>query len=244
MLSLVFAATVAFTQVEFYQEGNRLYQEGDYEGALGSYLRLIDAGFEAGEVYYNIGNSYFKLGDVAHSILYFERAKRLLPRDQDVLVNLDLARSLTVDRIEARSRFWLFGLVEWWVRLLPRNILTTVVGAAYLFAMGGGIVVIVRRGLPSAAWGGRVSLVSSGLLLVFGLNLAVRDFDIARAEEAVVIQSLVPVRSAPLDDEALTLFTVHEGTKVRVDRRSEAWAEVVLEDGRVGWVPVDVFETI
>ena len=59
-----------------------------------------------------------------------------------------------------------------------------------------------------------------------------------------MIQSLVPVRSAPLDDEALTLFTVHEGTKVRVDRRSEAWAEVVLEDGRVGWVPVDVFETI
>jgi SH3-like domain-containing protein len=89
-----------------------------------------------------------------------------------------------------------------------------------------------------------VSLVSSGLLLVFGLNLAVRDFDIARAEEAVVIQSLVQVRSAPLDDEALTLFTVHEGTKVRVDRRSEAWAEVVLEDGKVGWVPVDVFETI
>lgn len=55
-----------------------------------------------------------------------------------------------------------------------------------------------------------------------------------------MIQSLVQVRSAPLDDEALTLFTVHEGTKVRVDRR----AEVVLEDGKVGWVPVDVFETI
>ena len=53
-------------------------------------------------------------------------------------MNLDLARSLTVDRIEARSRFWLFGLVEWWVRLLPRSILTTVVAAAYLFAMGGG----------------------------------------------------------------------------------------------------------
>ena len=55
----------AVAQVEFYQEGNRLYQEGDFEGALASYLRLVEAGFESGEVYYNIGNTYFKLGDVA-----------------------------------------------------------------------------------------------------------------------------------------------------------------------------------
>ena len=236
MLTLVLATLVVFAQVEFYQEGNRLYQEGDYEAALGSYLRLTEAGFEAGEVYYNIGNSYFKLGDVAHSILYFERAKRLLPRDEDVLANLDLARSLTVDEIQPRPRFWLFGLVEWWVRLLPRELLITVVGLAYLFAIGGVILLIVRRGLPSAVWGGRVSLASGGLLLVFGLNLAVRKFDIAQAEEAVVIEPRVEVRSAPLDDQALTIFTVHEGTKVRVDRRSEEWAEVVLEgrQGRMG----------
>ncbi len=244
MLSLVLATIVVSAQVEFYQEGNRLYQEGEYEAALGSYLRLIEAGFEAGEVYYNIGNAYFKLGDVAHSILYFERAKRLLPRDEDVVANLALARSLTVDEIRPRPRFWLFGLVEWWVRLLPRKLLITVVASAYLFGMGGIILLIMKRGSPSAVWGARVSVASGVFLLVFGPNLAVRELDIARAEEAVVIEPQVEVRSAPLDDRTLTLFTVHEGTKVRVDRRSEEWAEVVLEDGRVGWVPVDVFETI
>ena len=60
----------AFTQVEFYQEGNRQYQEGDFEGALASYLRLVEAGFESGEVYYNRGNTYFKLGNLAQSVLY------------------------------------------------------------------------------------------------------------------------------------------------------------------------------
>ena len=244
MFSLVLATVVVFAQVEFYQEGNRLYQEGDYEAALGSYLRLSEAGFEAGEVYYNIGNSYFKLGDVAHSILYFERAKRLLPGDEDVVANLELARSLTVDEIQPRPRFWLFGLVEWWVLLLPRELLITVVASAYLFGMGGIILLIVKRGSPSAVWGGRVSLASGVFLLVFGPNLAVRELDLAQAEEAVVIEPQVEVRSAPLDDRTLTLFTVHEGTKVRVDRRSEEWAEVVLEDGRVGWVPVGAFETI
>ena len=244
MLTLVFATMVTFAQVEFYQEGNRLYQEGDYEGALASYLRLIEAGFEAGEVYYNIGNSYFKLGEVAHSILYFERAKRLLPRDEDVLVNLDLARSLTVDEIQPLPRFWLFGLFDWWVGFLPKTFLVAAVTLAYLIGMGSTIILILRRDLPSVLWGGRMSLLCGGFLLVFGLNLVVRESGIAQAEEGIVIESRVEVRSAPLDDQTLMLFTVHEGTKVRVDRRSEEWAEVVLEDGKVGWIPVEVFETI
>ena len=65
-----------------------------------------------------------------------------------------------------------------------------------------------------------------------------------QVEEAVVLQPQVDVLSAPLDDETLTIFTVHEGTKVRIDRLSEEWAEVALEDGGVGWVPVGVLETI
>ena len=70
----------AVAQVEFYQEGNRLYQEGEFEGALASYLRLVEAGFESGAVYYNIGNAFFKLGELAQSILYYERARRPTPR--------------------------------------------------------------------------------------------------------------------------------------------------------------------
>ncbi len=130
------APSPAVAQVEFYQEGNRLYQEGDFEEALASYLRLVEAGFESGEVYYNIGNTYFKLADLARSILYYERARRLLPGDADVQANLDLARSLTVDEIEPLPRFWLFSAVEGWVELLPRTLLIAVVAASYLVEDG------------------------------------------------------------------------------------------------------------
>jgi tetratricopeptide (TPR) repeat protein len=235
---------VAAPQVEFYQEGNRLYQEGDFEAALASYTRLVEAGFEGGEVYYNIGNTYFKLGDVAQAILYYERARRLLPGDEDVQANLDLARSLTVDEIEPLPRFWLFSVVEWWVGLLPRTLLIAVVAASYLVGTGAVLLLILNRGAQLAAWGGRIALVSGVVFLLFGLNLAVREFELGRAQEAVVLQPRVDVMSAPLDDETLAVFTVHEGTKVRIDRLSEEWAEVALEDGRVGWVPVGVLETI
>ena len=81
-------------------------------------------------------------------------------------------------------------------------------------------------------------------VLSLGLNLAIRELEIGQAEEAVVLEPQMDVMSAPVDDETLTIFTVHEGTKVRVDRHAEEWAEVVLEDGKVGWVRVDVLETI
>jgi len=234
----------AVSQVEFYQEGNRLYQEGDFEEALASYLRLVEAGFESGEVYYNIGNAHFKLGDLAQSILYYERARRLLPGDADVQANLELARSLTVDEIEPLPRFWLLAAVEWWVELLPRMVLITVVAASYLVGTGLVLLLILKRGVPVAVWGRRIALASGVVFLLFGLNLAVREFEVGRAQEAVVLEPQVDVMSAPLDDETLTIFTLHEGTKVRIDRLSEEWAEVALEDGRVGWVPVGVLETI
>ena len=234
----------AVAQVEFYQEGNRLYQEGNFEEALASYLRLVEAGFESGEVYYNLGNTHFKLGDLAQSILYYERARRLLPGDADVQANLELARSLTFDEIEPLPRFWLFAAVAWWVELLPRMVLITVVAASYLVGTGLVLLLILKRGVPVAVWGRRIALASGVVFLLFGLNLAVREFEVGRAQEAVVLQPQVDVMSAPLDDETLTIFTLHEGTKVRIDRLSEEWAEVALEDGRVGWVPVEVLETI
>ena len=231
-------------QVEFYQEGNRLYQEGDYGAALASYLRVVEAGFEGGEVYYNIGNAYFKSGDLPRSILFYERARRLLPGDENVRANLDLARSLTVDDVQPLPRFWLLNAVEWWVNLLPRTLLMIIVASMYVGAAFGLILLITKREHPLAVWGGWLALAAGAVFLVLSLNLAARELGLGRAEEAIVLQPEVDVMSAPSEDRTLALFKVHEGTKVRVDRRSEEWAEVVLEDGKVGWVRVGVLETI
>ena len=235
---------VSAGQGAFFDEGNQRYQEGDFRGALERYSRILADGLESGELYYNIGNTYFKLGDLGPAILYYERARRLMPGDGDLLANLELARSLTADEVVPLAEFWLFRAVGWWVGLLPRPALVWLVALAYLTAMTAVILVILRPATVLATWGRRVAIAAATVAVVFGLNLAVRELDIGTAEDAVIMAEETEVQSAPSDDSALQIFAVHEGTKVRIDRRSDAWIEIILEDGKVGWVRADQLEPI
>ena len=237
-------AAVCAGQGAFFDEGNQRYREGDFDGALASYVQILDSGLESGELYYNVGNTYFKLGDLGPAILYYERARRLMPGDDDLLANLELARSLTADEVTPLPGFWLFRTVGWWVGLLPRQALVWLVALAYLTAMTAVIFVILRPATVLAAWGRRVAIAGATVTVIFGLNLAVRELGIGAAEEAVMMAEETEVQSAPSDDSALQIFAVHEGTKVRIDRRSDAWVEIVLEDGKVGWVRADQLEPI
>jgi tetratricopeptide (TPR) repeat protein len=245
VLAMFVTSTVGVAgQASFFDEGNRFYQEGQYSDALESYLRVAGEGLESGSLYFNIGNAYFKLGDLGHAILYYERARRLLPRDADVLANLELARSLTADEITPLQRFWLLRAAVWWVHLLPASLLRLIVAIAYLSVMGAIVTIVLRRGTNLAAVGRWIVAGGAAVVMIFGVNLFVREFDIGQPEEAVVVVDEVSVRSAPSDDDALTVFAIHEGTKVRIDRRAGEWLEVVLEDGKVGWVRVDAVAVI
>jgi tetratricopeptide (TPR) repeat protein len=242
-LPLVLAMPVS-GQEELALQGNRLYQENDFQGALDAYLRVFDSGLEAGDLDYNIGNAYFKVGDLARAILFYERAARIMPGDEDVIANLTLARSLTEDDIEPLPRFWLLSAWDWWVGLLPRAALILLVAGAYLAAGAGLTWSIVGRGRTARVAGRRFALVGGIVTLVFGLNLAVRELGLGAQERAVVMAAELGAQSAPSEDSNLTLFSIHEGTTVRIDRRSDGWAEIVLMDGRVGWVRTDGLETI
>ena len=237
-------AGVCAGQGAFFDEGNQRYQTGDFDGALERYARILDEGLESGELYYNIGNTYFKLGRLGPAILYYERARRLPPGDQALLANLELARSLTADEITPLPGFWVLRVVDWWVGVLPRTALVWLVALAYLTAMTAAILVVLKPETPLAAWARRAAVAGAAITLVLGVNLAVRELGIGTAEEAVIMAEEAEVQSAPSDDSTLQIFAVHEGTKVRIDRRSEAWVEVVLEDGKVGWVRADQLEPI
>lgn len=231
-------------QERFFEDGNRLYQQGDYRAAIENYQRIIDSGLESGSLHYNIGNAYFKLGRLGEAILHYERARRLAPGDADVRANLELARSLTVDEVTPLPRFWLVRAVDWWVGLLPRGWLVLVVGAGYAAAMAGLVMMILRRRTAVSRWARRLAIGSAAIALVFAINLAVRELGIGQPKDAIIMAEETPVQSAPSDDRALQVFTIHEGTKVRIDQRSEEWVEIVLQDGKVGWVRTEVLEVI
>lgn len=231
-------------QEAFFTEGNRLYQEDDYTGAIRAYERILEEGYESGALYYNLGSAYFKQGRLGQAILHYERALRLLPGDGDVRANLELARSLTTDDITPLPTFLPLAVARWWVDLLPLSSLRVTVAAGYVLAIAGLTAVVLRRRTPFARWAGRAAGAGGMLCLVFGINLFLRETGIGRPDEAVVLAEAVSVQSAPSDDPDLQLFTIHEGTKVRLDQAGELWAEVVLADGRVGWVPVEALGRI
>jgi tetratricopeptide (TPR) repeat protein len=246
LLTLLLAGIphVVCAQDEIFARGNQQYQDGDFTGAIEAYEAVRSAGFGGAALHYNLGNAYFKSGDLGRSILEWERALVLSPGDPDATANLELARSLTADAIEPRPRFWLFSAVAWWVWLLPRGTLLTLVGGAWLAASGGFVARVWARGAEPRRLATWVATVGAVVVLVFGANLAARELRLGQPERGVVLAVVVPVRSAPAQDDDLTLFEIHEGTRVRVEQRAGEWAEVVLDDGKVGWIPVDVMEQI
>ncbi|MGD2047485.1 MAG: tetratricopeptide repeat protein [Gemmatimonadota bacterium] len=241
---MAISGTGLHAQQEIFERGNQLYQDGDFAGAVDAYEAVMSAGFESAELHYNLANAYFKSGELGRSILEWERALALSPGDEDAQANLELARSLTQDAVEPLPRFWLLSALSWWVRLLPRSLLILMVGGAWLT---GGVAVVTRilaRSADVQRWAGWLAVAAAVVVAVFGTNLVVRELGLGQPERAVILAEAVPVRSAPSDDDDLTLFEIHEGTSVRVEQRTGMWAEVVLDDGKVGWVPGDVMEAI
>ncbi len=225
-----------------FQAGNSLYQTGDHEGALDAWFGLYEDGFESGELYYNIGNAYFRLGELGRAILFYERARVALPRDESVRTNLELARSLTADQITPLPGFWVPRVVRWAVQLVPRGSLIAILALGYLGLASILLYRLLSTGPPY--WTRHAAVAAAALTLVVGTNLLIREFGIGRAERGVILQTEAAVQSAPSDDPSLQLFTIHEGAVVRIGRRSSDWLEIVLEDGKVGWVRTGDLETI
>ena len=245
-LWLPVAPAAVSAQQALFDEGNRQYQEGDFAAAAASYRAVLDGGFESAEVYYNLGNAHFRLGDVAHAVLNYERAARLDPANEDVQANLGLVNQMLQDRIEPLPRFWMLSAFEWWMTLVPRGWLEAAVAVCYVL-LGSALVLLVlgrfgdgRRAaaLRRIAYAGAVGTV------VLGGTLLIREAGWATPEEAVVMAAETRVLSAPSEDGGLTVFTLHEGTTVRIDRRTGEWAEIVLADGKVGWLPLEALEVV
>ncbi len=224
--------------------GNARYQANDFPGALEAYETVLQAGFESPDLHYNLGNAYFKTGSLGNSILSYERALRLDPGDPDIRANLDLARSLTADEIEPLPRFWVLSVLSWWTNLLPRGALLLTVVLTYTLAAASLCIRILSRSATPARVGTWLLVGSGVVFLLFGATLLGRDGVFGGADWGIVMAEEVSVRSAPAAEDDLTLFRIHEGTKVRLDQEMELWSEIVLEDGRVGWVPSDVLGII
>jgi tetratricopeptide (TPR) repeat protein len=229
---------------QLFEQGNLSFQNQQYLEALASYQKILDLKYESGPLYYNMGNCYYKLGNIGKAILFYERALRLMPGDEDLKENMALANLSVVDKLEEPSQFILFRIRDFMIHLIPWNILLWAVAGCYLLTMFFLILWIVARGIVLRVVSMRVMIVTGVLFAVFGLALIGQIAERKNKIEAVIMTDKVDVMSAPAEIGGTEVFSLHEGTKVRIDQTKGGWVEIILPDRKAGWVKSEVLEVI
>lgn len=226
-----------------FDEGAVLYQQGDFRSALEKFRQIEASGLSSTALLYNLGNCHYKLDQIGKAILYYERALRQQPGDEDIEANLQIANQATVDKIQPPEEF---ALARWLIaalHLIPFPLVLRFGGALYLLMMAALLARLLSRSLRTRS---RLGLGAAllGTLLVLTVALAgLQWWDMRNRIEGVVQAPEVTARSSP-EPGATEVFTIHEGTKVRIDDQTGEWIEVVLPDGKAGWVPGETVERI
>ncbi len=226
-----------------YTKANAEYDKELYTNAVDDYLQVIKNGYESPEVYYNLGNAYFKLNDYPSAILYYEKAKKLAPDDEDINYNLKVVNTKIVDKIEPLPELF---LKRWWKSFY--NVMNSTTWAwltiisfiAFFFFLSFYLLsnkIVIRK-----------FSFYLGILAVFITILSfVLGFEKYNAEhnqkEAIVFVPTLTVKSSP-SESSVDLFVIHEGAKVKIVDKVGRWYEIRIANGSVGWLPVDAVKKI
>jgi len=224
-------------------EANNAYNQGLYDSALATYQKVLDKGYESGELYYNIGNSYYKNNDIASAILFYEKAQKLLPNDENIAYNLNIANSMIVDKIE---RVPMLFYERWWnffYNMLDADtgaILTLILFTVFVFFLGWFIISKTRGRRKMSFYLGMIFLI----LTITSTSLTYQKYISGLTHnEAIVFDLSVTVKSSPTQN-AVDLFVIHEGTKVKIIDRIDNWAEIKIKNGSIGWLPMKAVKEI
>ena len=226
-----------------WQQAGEAFAAEQWQNALDGYLAIEQEGLESADLFYNIGNAYFKLEDNAHAILYYERALKLKPSHADAANNLAIARELTLDRIDAVPEFL---LLSWFRNLRQACAADTWAWITIALALLIGILLLVFRHGDSLALR-RVSFIVACVLFVLAIGTFLFSLQqrraVTRQDSAIVTAPVCSVKSSPADG-GNTVFVLHEGTKVRLLDSVGDWTKVEIADGRQGWASASTFEII
>ena len=224
-------------------EADSSYVRGEYQQAIKEYESLLKNGASA-DLYYNLGNAYYRTENITKAVLNYERALLLSPSDRDIRFNLQMARSKTIDKITPEQEMF---FITWYRSLVN---LASVDGWARtaLWALALAIVLALLYLFSDRIWLRKVGFFGALFLIaifVFSNIFAHQQKELlVNRKGAIVIASSVTVKSTP-DKKGTDLFILHEGTKVTItDSSMREWKGVRLADGKEGWIETKQIELI
>ena len=225
---------------ESMQQAGEYYRNGEFDKAIRIYEELISDGYQGTSLYFNLANSYYRVGKLGYAILNFERALKTSPSDEDVKHNLAFANLSTVDRIQPLPTFFLF---EWWETLLTSLSVNGWTYLAYFFFIV--LLLLITLYFFAKTVSQQKIILFSGLanlvLLLLIVSLLVVKINREQTHiSGVIIGQSITVKNSP-DEKSTDAFVIHEGLKVKLEDRLDNWVKIRLADGKVGWVENDAF---
>jgi len=222
---------------------NLYYANQMYEQAAELYQQTVDSGYSAPELYYNLGNAFFKEHNIPMAILNYERARLLDPGNEDIRYNLEMARTYVTDKIKILPQFFLIQWYHWFLERMSADGWAWISMITFVIAL-----ILLSLFLFSKRMGLRKTGFTGGLVVLFisliSFTFAWQSRKILTAHDhAIVMSPAVTVKSSP-DKNGTDLFVIHEGTKVKVEEAADNWTEIRLDDGSKGWLPDDAITKI
>lgn len=226
-----------------FDQGTKQYAAAQYQQAIDSWKLIEKTGNESAEMYYNLGNAYYKINKIAPSIYYYEKGLQLAPNNPDIKNNLGFAQNARVDAIEALpknyiaktyERLYSIATFETWAKIaVVLSVLCVLSFLIYYFVNQSG-----KK---------RLFLLTSsaGLLLLFiSIAMAYTTYNnVNKKHPAIIFAESIEVKSEATLGSA-TSFTLHEGTKVQVLESKEDWSYIRIANGKEGWIPIETLKTL
>lgn len=224
-----------------FEKAEKLYRNGEYDKSIIEFESLLDENEISSTVFYNIGNCYYKKSDYTKAVLYYEKAAKYNPSDEDIRYNLQITRSRLTDEADSNESGvsgWFFAVVntrgaDYWTWL---TILMSVAGTLFLFLMFFSTKNSFKR--ISLA----TSLVAFAFSIVFYFFSSYQIAQFNADDEAVIIRESAEARSEP-EANSKPVFIVPGGMKVKILSEKEGWYEVLL-NSNVGWLKSEELEKI
>jgi tetratricopeptide (TPR) repeat protein len=227
---------------ERYTAANEAFKAGQYDTAQALYSEIVQNGMISPELFYNLGNTHFRNGNIPAAILFYERALRLSPMDEDTKYNLEIARSYITDKIEPVESVFFVRAWNGFARTFSADV-WALIGILLLFLMAALLTAFFvgknRQVRQLGLLGGIALLLSAGIVFA----LASRAESLLNEPAAIVFAPSVKVKSEP-GLKGADQFVIHEGLKVEVLDEEGEWTRIKLADGNSGWLQSASIERI
>ncbi|MBO7101306.1 MAG: tetratricopeptide repeat protein [Bacteroidales bacterium] len=243
LLHFILLTSFVHLQETTAREADEAYRQGDYASAIEQYEAVLAKQCTSADLYYNLGNAYYRTGQMGLSILNYSRALRLKPTMSDAKENLALAQSHTVDRITVLPKFFLVRWIDtlctvispaaWRLIVL---ILLALVGVSFVAFRLGSLLSVRKAGLV-------VGIVLAFILLLSVLFMLRSTHHYNARSEAVVMAQSLTVKGSP-EAQSVDKLILHEGTTVTISDSLAGWYKITIADGTTGWCTTEDIERI